>query len=149
MPETLLQKAGRQLAKILKSTVAINVRYRCTAGVAELKATRTKPDFTLAVASGNVSTASHREDWLVDGSDLKIDGQAIEPTRGDEIEDVATGRRWKVVADGDEPCYRWTDGQKILLRIHSIDTGIPVNDPDTDQDDDDLTIGDENDPEVP
>lgn len=152
---TIFSKATKTLIRNLKRVAGVEVEYRrgsakVTTGADgnPLKAVRTRPDFSLSAISGNVTASSNAEDWLFDPDDLVLDGQAIEPRRGDIVLEKATSNQWALRSSGDEPPFRWSDGQKTFLRCHTIDCGAVIDDPETTGDDNELLIGTETDPEV-
>ena len=63
-------------------------------------------------------------DYLIRTSDLVINGQAIEPRRGDRIREVIGGQalEHEVMspnASGGEPEWRWSDPFGMTMRIHT------------------------------
>jgi len=63
-------------------------------------------------------------DYLIRASDLMIGETPILPKRGDRIRETSgSGVEqvyvYEVVGPGDEPCWRWSDGYRQTLRIHT------------------------------
>ena len=63
-------------------------------------------------------------DYLILAADLVLGGNAILPKRGDQIRETggAGGDQvfvYEVVGPGNEPCWRWSDGYRQTLRVHT------------------------------
>lgn len=65
-------------------------------------------------------------DFLVQTSDLVLDGQTVLPQRGDVITEVAGVKSYvhEVSAPGGEPEWRYSDPQRTTLRIHTKQVNI-------------------------
>lgn len=65
-------------------------------------------------------------DFLIGADDLVINGERVEPARGDvvQVADVYDTISFEVRPFGDEPAWRWADPHKSMYRIHAkhIDT---------------------------
>lgn len=62
------------------------------------------------------------QDWLIAAADLVLDGDAVEPRRGDEVTHVSGGFTlvYEVLSPGgDEPCWRWSDPHHTTYRVHT------------------------------
>lgn len=101
------------------------VTYRRGGDAAELAATIGKTTFELDDGAGAVLRVESR-DYLIRVSDLVLDGNAILPQRGDQIEetDAASGNTiiYEVGGFGDQPHFRFSDVNRRTLRIHSKQT---------------------------
>jgi len=62
-------------------------------------------------------------DYLIRAADLKIGETPVLPKRGDRIREA--NYIYEVVGPGDEPCWRWSDGYRQTLRIHTKQTEGP------------------------
>lgn len=60
-------------------------------------------------------------DYLILAADLMIGETPILPKRGDRIREISGDQVfvYEVVGPGDEPCWRWSDGYRQTLRIHT------------------------------
>jgi len=60
-------------------------------------------------------------DYLIRVADLMIGETPILPKRGDQIRETSGDQTYvyEVVGPGDEPCWRWSDGYRQTLRIHT------------------------------
>ena len=69
-------------------------------------------------------------DYLILAADLLLDGNAILPKRGDCIRETSGSQvfTYEVMAPGDEPCWRWSDGYRQTLRIHTKQTDMELHD---------------------
>jgi hypothetical protein len=75
-------------------------------------------------AGGGVRVVSR--DYLVQASDLVLDGQTVLPQRGDVIIEIAGDKSYvhEVMAPGGEPEWRYSDPQRTSLRIHTKQVNI-------------------------
>ena len=62
-------------------------------------------------------------DYLITASRYKIGGVAVEPEKGDEIEDSTDGKRYAVMAPEGEAPWRYSDSHHTTLRLHTKDMG--------------------------
>ena len=70
-----------------------------------------------------VGQTSKYRDWGILVANFNIDGQAILPERGDEIDtqvNAITTGTFRVLPPLGERCYRFTDQLELILRIHTI-----------------------------
>lgn len=81
-----------------------------------LTATRGRSEFEQIDPTG-VTTIIHTTDWILQASDLALDGQLITPAAGDTIEDAA-GQTYTVRHPSGETPYRYSDHAATRIRIH-------------------------------
>jgi hypothetical protein len=72
-----------------------------------------------AIDGGFMRTVS--KDWLLLASELVIDGETVEPQRGDKIIETATELVHEVLAPmgSNEPEWRWSDLSRVVMRVHT------------------------------
>ena len=65
-------------------------------------------------------------DYLILAADLVIGETPVLPKRGDRIRETSGSQvfTYEVMAPGDEPCWRWSDGYRQTLRIHTKQTNM-------------------------
>lgn len=71
---------------------------------------------------GNIWMQWTDRDYLILAADLILGGQAIEPERGDQIEDETDNRIYVVLAPSGEAPWRY-DAQRKMIQIHTKDMG--------------------------
>ena len=85
-----------------------------------LPATVGRTEFAYADDYGVVHRLESR-DFLVRTEDLVLSGVSILPRAGDQIIESGTGKtfRYEVMSPGGEPPYRYSDPERLTLRIHT------------------------------
>lgn len=58
------------------------------------------------------------KDFIFTAADLTLDGNVIEPQRGDKITDHL-GNVFQVLGDNGEPCFRYADPYRTTIRVHT------------------------------
>ena len=110
------------LFDVLKSTAAagVTVTYQRGEQQAQLTAVVGQTIFEQTDEYGIINRTESR-DFLIAVEDLALDGQPIEPARGDRIiETDSTGTHtYEVMAPGDEPPWRFSDPHRQVYRIHT------------------------------
>lgn len=64
------------------------------------------------------------KDWIVSTADMVIDSLAFEPTPGDLI--TLNRQVYEVSGVGGEPCWRWSDEYRVMMRIHTHEKRNPT-----------------------
>lgn len=61
------------------------------------------------------------QDFLIRAADLVLDGEAVEPQRGDTVRWARGGTTYvfEVLAPGNEPAWRWADEHRTMYRVHA------------------------------
>lgn len=117
MPDRLTQGLkwlARQRAAHMGSRVEY-ARGASSAPVAGASHGRT----TAQVDDGRGGTvAVEVDDWILPAAALVLDGLPTFPQRGDRITD-ADGFVYEVQALGSEDCWRWCDGARVDIRVHT------------------------------
>jgi len=67
---------------------------------------------------GELVLATRIRNYLVDVTAYRINGQAVEPLRGDRITE-ADGAEYEILPPSGEPVWRWSDPQRTRYRIHA------------------------------
>ena len=119
MSLTIAQRGAAWMAGKLEAVSGQAVKYRRGTADVELTAVparRTSEDYG---ADGSLIVSTNH-DWLLDKARLVIDGEAIEPRRGDLII-TADGQTFVVVPAEAENCWRWTDQYRQRIRVHTIE----------------------------
>jgi len=116
----LLENASAWLDGMRKAHLSRTVVYQRGDESVEVLATVGRTVFETADAYGVVEHSESR-DFLILAADLMLDGQAVLPQRGDRIRETQDGRTYvlEVMAPGKEPEWRWSDGYRQTLRIHT------------------------------
>jgi len=89
-----------------------------------VQATIGSTDFRLDDGTG-ASVRYVSRDFLIRTADLVLDGSAIEPRRGDEIQETKGGVVYThevMGPDNDEPVWRYSDSDRLVMRIHTKQT---------------------------
>lgn len=96
-----------------------DVTYSRGADEVTLSATVGRSDFETHTEFG-IETAEAR-DYLVLAADLVLAGSAVEPVRGDQITETIGGVEhvFEVRAPGGAPPWRWSDQNRLTMRIHT------------------------------
>jgi len=112
----LLSTGAAWLAGVLKTHASQEVEYRRGAVTFLVQATFAITQRELNDADG-FTVATFVTDFLIAYADLGED-----PVCGDII--VANGEKFELLELGDQGCWRWTDGHRNMVRIHTKDIGI-------------------------
>jgi len=121
----LLEQASAWLDGKRKAHLSRPVMYCRGEQSVEVRATIGRTVFETADAYGVVEHSESR-DFLILAADLVLDGQAVLPERGDRIRETQDGKVYvyEVMAPGKEPEWRWSDGYRRTLRIHTKQVAI-------------------------
>jgi len=116
----LLKQASAWLDAMRKAHLARPVTYCRGEESVEVLATVGRTVFETTDAYGVVEHSESR-DFLILAADLVLGGQAVLPERGDRIRETQDGKTfvYEVMAPGKEPEWRWSDGYRRTLRIHT------------------------------
>ncbi|GIW56319.1 MAG: hypothetical protein KatS3mg082_2723 [Nitrospiraceae bacterium] len=125
MPD-LLQSGSDWLADQLKTHVSREVVYQRGAQQVAVQATIGRTLLKLDDGYGGVRLEWTDRDFLIHTADLALAGTAVLPERGDQIRETAGTQTviYEVMAPGKEPVWRWSDGYRKLLRIHTKQIGV-------------------------
>jgi hypothetical protein len=66
------------------------------------------------------------QDFIIQTVDLELGGALITPEPGDQIS-VTQGSQtfvYEIMAERDEPCWRWSDPYHNAMRIHTKQVGV-------------------------
>jgi hypothetical protein len=120
MPD-LLQSGSDWLAEKLKEHASRPVVYQRGTQQVTLRATIGRTLLKLDDGYGGVRMEWTDRDFLIHTADLVLGGNAVLPERGDVIRETqgTTTFIYEVMAPGREPCWRWSDGFRKVLRIHT------------------------------
>jgi hypothetical protein len=112
----MLDGAAAMVAETLREYLARPVVYRRGPLSVSLAATVGQSEMDVLDEAGAVVRIATR-DYLVTAADLVLGGAAVEPRRGDRIEDERDGL-FEVLSPGaGEPDWRWMAGRR-MYRIH-------------------------------
>lgn len=114
-----LESATTWLNGICRSQISQSVRYRRGAEYVDLVATVGQVPIDSRSGQGVLQNWKRR-DYLIDRSDLLLDGIAIEPEMGDWIEQTLNGEThvFQVLNNDDGRCFD-TDASGGMLRIYT------------------------------
>ena len=111
-----LDSAATFTAKMMRANLARTVTYRRGPLSVEIPATVGRSEMDLLDESGAAIRVASR-DYLVAAADLVLGGAAVEPARGDRIEDARDGT-FEVLSPGTgEPDWRWMLNRR-MYRVH-------------------------------
>ena len=116
----LLAKGSEMLDRTRRAHLSRTVVYRRGADSVEIAATVGSTAFDRTDEYGVIHRIESR-DYLVSAADLVLAGQAVTPKAGDRITETGDTRvhEYKVMSPGDEPAWRYSDPQRLTLRIHT------------------------------
>ncbi len=115
--DNLLAKGQAWLARMKQRHESCPVVYQRGSQFVELRATIGKTVFENENGAGGIVRFESR-DFLVPPSKLVLNSAVTEPERGDLVREI-DGRVYEVLSDGSEPCFRYSDPYRNLLRIHT------------------------------
>ncbi len=121
----LLQTGSDWLADQLKAHASRPVVYRRGTQQVGVLATIGRTLLKLDDGYGGVRMEWTDRDFLIQAADLVLGGVPTLPQRGDQIRETQGGRVfvYEVMAPGREPEWRWSDGFRKVLRIHTKQVG--------------------------
>lgn len=90
------------------------------AETADVTAVPGRTPFEIDDGDGLVVTVESR-DWLIDSTYYRLNDAVTLPEPGDLIREIdgSTLYTYEVLPFGSEPCYRFADQHRAVLRIHS------------------------------
>lgn len=116
----LLQGVMAWLEAQRRKHFSLPIIYRRGDASAAITATVGKTVFKVSDDYGRFQYIESR-DYLINVSDLVLDGNTVLPKAGDEIEE--SGFVYEVMAPNHEPEWRYSDSYRQCLRIHTKFTG--------------------------
>ena len=121
----LLQTGSDWLADQLKTNASREVTYRRSVASVAVQATIGRTIFETDDGSGLIVKSEVR-DYLIQTAELLLAGDPVEPAKGDRIEEVdgTVTYIYEVASVGTEPCWRYSDPYRKLLRIHTRLIGV-------------------------
>jgi hypothetical protein len=111
-----------RLATVLADHAGQTVVYARGDDEASLVGTLTSPSSQSEAA--RLGTAAGLDlsavDLVIQAADLVLDGSPVTPQVGDAVTATIAGSAhlFTVSRDGGEDCYRYSDGARVLMRIH-------------------------------
>ena len=116
----LLENGAAWLADQMKTHASVAVAYVRGLEQVPVQATIGKTEFEIDDGTGIVERFQSR-DYLIHVADLVLGGSQSLPELGDRIQEtqVAQTFTYEVMAPGDQPCWRYSDPFRTLLRIHT------------------------------
>lgn len=120
----LLQQSSDWLEAQRTRHAASTVEYVRGGLAAEVLATIGKTTFEVDDGYG-VLVRHESRDFLIIAVDLVLNGESIEPERGDRIRETQgeTVYVYEVAAPGKDPCWRYSDAFRKTYRIHTQQIG--------------------------
>lgn len=117
----ILRDGGDWLNSKLGTVAAHSIEYRRAGYDAlEISASVGQSNFEEASDYG-VLIKTETRDYLVLASLIVYDAAVSEPRRGDVVKDG--GILYEVLAVANEPCFRYSDPDRKMLRIHTKEIG--------------------------
>ena len=116
----LLAKGSELLDRTRRAHLSRTVMYRRGADSVEIEATVGSTAFDRTDEYGVVHRIESR-DFLIAAADLVLGGTAVLPKPGDRITEAGSTsiHEYEVMAPGGEPAWRYSDPQRLTLRIHT------------------------------
>ena len=116
----LLQTGSEWLADQLKAHASAGVVFVRGLDQVTVLATVGRTEFEIDDGSGIVQRIQSR-DYLIQAADIVIGGSETLPVPGDRIHETQgdTTFVYEVLAPGNEPCWRYSDPHRKLLRVHT------------------------------
>ena len=116
----MLENGDAWLADQLKTHASMEVTFVRDLEQVLVQATIGKTEFEIDDGSGIVERFQSR-DYLIHAADLVLGGSESLPEPGDRIQETQGGQTftYEVMAPGDQPCWRYSDPFRRLLRIHT------------------------------
>ncbi len=116
----LFQTGADRLATVLLTNAGVSVTYSRAGDSVVLTATVGTTEFEWVDDDGATQEIEAR-DYLVRAADLILAAALTLPAVGDKIVEVAGAKTYtyQVMAFGDEPAWRYSDQQRVRLRIHT------------------------------
>lgn len=76
--------------------------------------------FRRNAGEGGAALVHGERDYLIPVADLTLDGQRVQPERGDRITETINGELviYEVTAPPDEPEARYSDHERTIWRVH-------------------------------
>lgn len=120
-----LQTGVAWLNSMRNTHLTDSVTYRRGLSEVTINATRGRTATSIASDEG-VEIAGQIDDWIVDETDLVLDGCLVKPEHGDQIRETTNGRTivYEVQVGPDGEAWRYSDSFKESLRIHTVRTAI-------------------------
>jgi len=120
----LLTQGSELIDRMRRAHLSRTVVYRRGADSVEIEATVGSTAFDRTDEYGVVHRIESR-DYLVAAADLVLAGEAVTPKAGDRITETGESRvhEYEVMGassrGGGEPAWRYSDPQRLTLRIHT------------------------------
>lgn len=117
----MLNEGREWLADQITANASVMVEYvRGESSIEDLAATVGRSVFDEEDARGNLITVETR-DYLIKTSLLVMDAMQVFPMEGDLVIETQSGRAYtyRVLPVGAEPCYRFADAGRFMLRVHT------------------------------
>lgn len=124
----LLDKGSKWLEKTRRRYAAQTVVYRRASSSTTLRASPARTVFEVDTSDG-LRTNLRINDYLINVTDLVLDGIPTEPAPGDQIidGDLSRGEIFEVMSPSEsEPAWRYSDNYRRVYRIHTKYVG-PLN----------------------
>lgn len=121
MPNDLIDSGASWLAGVQKAHAAVTVAYHRGSESVAVDATRGSTEFEVNDDRGHM-TRVESHDWMIDAVDLVLDGEQIEPDRGDTIRLILGGEThlYQVSAFAvGGVVWSWWDRGRRRYRIHT------------------------------
>ncbi|MDM4014632.1 hypothetical protein [Roseiconus lacunae] len=116
----LIQDALSIHAADIETAASETVTYtRDGSSIEGVIAVRGRSEFEEVSSEGEIHVQTRMTDWLIRAQLLKLDGQPIEPKRGDKIT-TSNGQSFEVFPGPDGEHWRWREAHQHAYRIHTV-----------------------------
>lgn len=125
MANDLLQSGLAWLGDQLQAHASREVVYRRGSVSVTLRATVGQTLLKLTDEFGGVRMVWTDRDYILRAADLAAGGISHPPQRGDRVLETVGGitHAYEVAAPANEPHWKWQDGNRDVLRVHTVDVG--------------------------
>jgi hypothetical protein len=116
----LLKQGSAWLARTMATHAAEEVHYLRGDSSVVVRATVGRSLYEQAGDDG-YQTRTAARDYLIPAADLTVDDVPAEPQPGDRVVEggLEAGQVYEVMAVAGEPCWRWSDDHRQVMRVHT------------------------------
>lgn len=123
MAGSMLADAAEWLGEQVQTYASQAIRYECDGLMIETDATVGKTEYQVSDGFGGVFLKFTDRDFIFPAADLVFADVLCEPQSGDRIHELDSSgvvvRSFEVMPIPDEQCYRYSDVDRKILRVHT------------------------------
>lgn len=119
----LLRRGAEMVTKHLITSGGEQVKYRRANAFVEISAAPARHGTRTLGEDARIVGDSY--DWIIRSSDLVLNGDQVEPQRGDQIEHIVGSKRltYTVLPQDGDDVFRFDSALRTSLRVHTKLTG--------------------------